>query len=138
MFSEHTLKLSCAMRFLCLRNIHAGINIHTTLNLSLPAPCISESCIKIKINLNFNFHTSLWYLKGIYEGLKGLHKTFWGTTKKCENKNLRLRSNKIREIPSLVDFHSLYQLLHSQVYRNELKLWISNVKICLDKWRRIK
>ena len=41
-----------------------------------------------KINLNFCFHTSLWCLKGFYEGLKGLHKTFWGTTKKCENKNL--------------------------------------------------
>ena len=23
-----------------------------------------------------------------YEGLKGIHKTFWRTTKKCENKNL--------------------------------------------------
>ena len=23
-----------------------------------------------------------------YEGLKDLHKTFWGATKKCENKNL--------------------------------------------------
>ena len=32
---------------------------------------------KEKIKLNFNFHTSLWFLK-----------TFWGTTKKCENKNL--------------------------------------------------
>ena len=30
---------------------------------TLPAPCISESCIKIKINLNFYFHTSLWCLK---------------------------------------------------------------------------
>ena len=38
-----------------------------------------------KINLNFNFHTFLWCLKRFYEGLKGLHKTFWGTTKKCEN-----------------------------------------------------
>ena len=28
--------------------------------LSLPAPCISESCIKIKINLHFYFPTSLW------------------------------------------------------------------------------
>ena len=37
--------------------------------LTLPAPCISESCIKITINLNFYFHTSLWCL-----------------TKKCENK----------------------------------------------------
>ena len=25
-----------------------------------------------KINLNFYFHTSLWYLKRFYEGLKGL------------------------------------------------------------------
>ena len=46
---------------------------------------------------------------------------------------VNLRSYKIRKTPSLVDFHSLYQLLHSQVYRNGLKLWISNVKICFDK-----
>ena len=26
--------------------------------------------------------------KGFYEGSKGLHKNFWGTIKKCENKNL--------------------------------------------------
>ena len=31
---------------------------------------------KEKNNLNFYFHTSLWCLKRIYEGLKGLHKTF--------------------------------------------------------------
>ena len=41
-----------------------------------------------KIMLNFYFHTSLWCFERSYEGLKGLHKTFWGTTKKCENKNL--------------------------------------------------
>ena len=41
-----------------------------------------------KIKLNFYFYTSLWCLKRFYEGLKGLHKTFWGTTKKCENKSL--------------------------------------------------
>ena len=56
--------------------------------LTFPVLCISESIIKIKVNLNFYFHTSLWSLKRFYEGLKGLHKTFWGTTKKCENKNL--------------------------------------------------
>ena len=39
--------------------------------LILPAPYISESCIK-----------------KIYEDLKGLQKTFWDTTNKCENKNL--------------------------------------------------
>ena len=56
--------------------------------LTLPAPCISGSCIKIKINLNFYFHTSLQCLKRFYEGLTGLRKTFSGTTKKCENKTL--------------------------------------------------
>ena len=56
--------------------------------LVFPVLCISETCIEIKINLNFYFHTSLWCLEGFYEGLKGLYKTLWGTTKKCENKNL--------------------------------------------------
>ena len=46
------------------------------INLTLPAPCISEGCIKIKVNLNFYFHTFLWCLKRFYAGLKGLHKTF--------------------------------------------------------------
>ena len=27
-------------------------------------------------------------LKSFYAGVKDFHKTFWGTTKKCENKNL--------------------------------------------------
>ena len=41
-----------------------------------------------KINLNFYFHFSLQCLKRFYESLKCLRKTFLGTTKKCENKNL--------------------------------------------------
>ena len=41
-----------------------------------------------KIKLNFYFQTALWCLKRFYEGLKGLHKTFRGTKKKSENKNL--------------------------------------------------
>ena len=41
-----------------------------------------------KNKLNFYFDTSLWCLKWFYEGLYGVHKTFWGTTKKSENKNL--------------------------------------------------
>ena len=56
--------------------------------LTLLAPCLSESCIKIKINLNSYFHLSLWCRKRFFEDLKGVHKTFSGTTKKCENKNL--------------------------------------------------
>ena len=42
---------------------------------------------KGKVNFNFYFHTSSWCLKRFYEGLKGLYKTFSGTTKKCENEN---------------------------------------------------
>ena len=34
------------------------------------------------INLDFYYHTSSWCLQKFYEGLKVLHKTFWGTTKK--------------------------------------------------------
>ena len=41
----------------------------TPFNPSHPDPGQRE-----KINLNFYFHTSLWYLKRFYEGLKGLHK----------------------------------------------------------------
>ena len=59
--------------------------------LALHTPCIFENCIKTKINLNFYLHTHLWCLKRFYDGFKGLHKTFWGTTKKCENKNLTFK-----------------------------------------------
>ena len=40
--------------------------------LTLPLPCIFESCIEIKIKLNFYFHTCLWCLKKFYKGLKDL------------------------------------------------------------------
>ena len=52
--------------------------------LTLPVPVPDE---EKKISLNFYFHTSLWCLKRFYGGLEDL-KTFWGTGKKCENKNL--------------------------------------------------
>ena len=59
--------------------------------LTILAPkVVSEGCVKIKINFNFYFHISLWCLKRFYEGPKGLHKTFWGTTKNCENKKIKL------------------------------------------------
>ena len=47
-----------------------------------------RNCVIIKINLNYYFHIFSWCLKSFYEGLKDLHKNFWGTTKNCENKNL--------------------------------------------------
>ena len=37
--------------------------------LTIKDTCISGSSIEIKIKLNFHFHTSLWCLKGFYEGL---------------------------------------------------------------------
>ena len=52
---------------------------HLTLDVPIPDK---------KKKLHFYFHTSLWCLRRFYEGLKDLHKTFWGTTKKCENKNV--------------------------------------------------
>ena len=55
----------------------------TGFNPSRPNPRRRE-----KIKLHFYFHTSLWCLKRFYEGHKGLHKTFKGTSKKCENKNV--------------------------------------------------
>ena len=66
---------------------HANIMIlhWTVINSSRANPGRSE-----KIKLNFYFHTSLWCIKRFYEGLKDLYKKFWGTTKKCENKNKNL------------------------------------------------
>ena len=54
-------------------------------NPSLPGPGQKE-----KVNLNFYFNTSLLCLKRFYKSLKAIHKTFRGTTKECENKNLSL------------------------------------------------
>ena len=53
-------------------NDHQSILDRMLDTLTLPSPCISESCIKIKINLNFYFNTSLWSLEMFYEGLSGL------------------------------------------------------------------
>ena len=64
---------------------YSKFHILYKINPSRPDPGRRE-----KINLNFYFHTSLWCLKRFCEGLKGLYKTFWDTTKKCENKNLSL------------------------------------------------
>ena len=73
----------------CSQNENHPQNLYLHLEpLTLKDLFISESCIEINIELNFYFHTSLWCFKRFYEGLKGLHKTFRGTTKKCENKNL--------------------------------------------------
>ena len=53
--------------------------------LTLPVPIPDE-----ERNFNFYFRLSLWCLKRFYEDLEGLHKTFWGTTKKCDYKIFKL------------------------------------------------
>ena len=58
----------------------------TKIRFTFPVLCIYEIYVKIKINLNSYFHTSLWYLKRPCEGPKGLHKTLWDSTQKCEVK----------------------------------------------------
>ena len=65
-------------------NLAYFVPIWNILTLPVPDPGRRE-----KINLNFYFYISLWCLQRFYQGLKGLHKTIWGTEKKCENKNLR-------------------------------------------------
>ena len=64
---------------------YANDNINKIISFFHVNPQRPNSVQKEKINLYFYFHTSLWCLKRFYEGL---HKTFWGTTKKCKNKNL--------------------------------------------------
>ena len=56
------------------RGFHCSL--HPWLNHKLFS---ARSRRKRKINFNFPFQTSLWYLNRFYEGLKGLHKTFWCT-----------------------------------------------------------
>ena len=54
-------------------------------SLTVPAPNLDE---EKKLTQKLNFPTSLWCLKRFYERLKALYKTFSGSTKKWENKNL--------------------------------------------------
>ena len=65
----------CALLLVCtfillLLFILSWEGIHNSINPYRPDPGRRG-----KIDLNFYFHTSLWYLKRFYEGLKG-HKTF--------------------------------------------------------------
>ena len=50
----------------------------------------NPSCLdKSENHLKFLFsHFFCDALKSLRKGDEGLHKTFWGTTEKCENKNL--------------------------------------------------
>lgn len=43
----------------------------SSLLLTLPALCFSESCIRTKINFNFYFYIILWFLNGFMKVLQG-------------------------------------------------------------------
>ena len=65
-------------------------------DLTLPVPIpAKEKKLRKK---NFFFQTSLQCLKRFHKDLKGLRKTFSGTTKKCENENLIFISIKPSEM----------------------------------------
>ena len=62
------------LRFVEYSSTIVGFIVNMNFNskiLTLPAPHISENCIKIKINVNFYFKTFLWCSKipNFYEGL---------------------------------------------------------------------
>ena len=62
------------LRFVEYSSTIVGFIVNMNFNskiLTLPAPHISENCIKIKINVNFYFKTFLWCSKipKFYEGL---------------------------------------------------------------------
>ena len=97
--------------------------------LTLLVPCISESLYWNKIKLNLYFRTSFCCLKRFYEGLQGLHKTFYGTTKKCKNKYLTWFSSS-RIGTERVKLQSVSQKLMSY-------LWILNLRLVAVKSFRI-
>ena len=107
--------------------------LHVT-SLTLPAPCISESCIKTKINLKFFFHISLWCLKRFYEGRKG-------TTKKCENKNLSgIGTGRVKGVEYsfiLITAWGRVLLTYSQIHGTWYFLVNPFYAIWVHEWTRI-
>ena len=87
-----------------------------------------------KIKLNFYFHTSLWYLRRFYEGLKGLQKPFWNNKKKWENKKFGLIfiSIKLSEMHGTLRVNHCFNPITTQcclLYPFKIweNLWFSNV-----------
>ena len=81
--SNENIEESYVIKVHLLGSVMLGISFKFPMSWKFSpfGPCVSKNYIKIKVNLSFYFHFSLRYLQG-------LHKTFWGTTMKYENKNL--------------------------------------------------
>ena len=82
-FLSEKLKILTSSKYHRVKYFFAEISQRFLLNASRPKP---RKLGNSKSNLYL--HTSLWCLKTFYGGLKDLHKTFWGTTKECQNENL--------------------------------------------------
>ena len=81
---DEITKLVNEITKLCIKKEECSCFIYF---FALIDPTFSKKFVKIKkIDLNFYFHYSFWYIKKFYDGLYGVHKSFWGITKKCENK----------------------------------------------------
>ena len=92
--SNHSLVSQQTYTSKKLFSFHCGCS--NSMNILILNPSRPNPGRREKINLNLYFQPSLQSLKRFYEDLIGLNKTFWGTTKKCENENfkwLQLDSN---------------------------------------------
>ena len=67
----------------------------------------------------------MWCLKMFYEGFKGLYKTFWDTSKKCENKNLIFISIQLSEMHCTknVKLQGKWQKFSLQWLDNQINAW---------------
>ena len=90
-FSRKSVSITAWQRSYYCDACCQGKNVNICLNKVLKASSFNPSCPdpgqREKNDFNFYFRTPFWCLEKFYESFKGLHKTFWGTTKKCENKN---------------------------------------------------
>ena len=85
--------LSSLLQFTTDKKIHTK----AVVNPSRPDPGQRE-------NIYFKFY------------LKGLHKTFWGTTKKCENKNLKSESHLPKKFVLFASFESPLKMMNNAFY----------------------
>ena len=82
-----------------MKNFVKHVYTPNTLYLTFPAPCISESCIKIKINFYFiNFSFSHFFVVHFFmKAFKAFIKPFEAPQRRVETRILSLRPELARE-----------------------------------------
>ena len=103
---------------------------NTSKSLTLVPSLDYDKMVLCLANIHWNRHA-----RCVLFALKVLMQAFFFTIK-CPYARKFWSPTKLVKHLVDVDVHGLYQLLHWQVYRNGLKLWVSNIKI--GKWRIIK